>query len=172
MKEIEMFYETIKDVKYGWYDKNKELHTSIKNANFGKDYRMQDYYNILKNKYAICWEMCELERAFFKKTNYSYKVVFAYLTKNHKYPCHTFLIFEYQHNYYWFEASWERMKGIRKYPSLDSLFADVKNNFSDFVGSNNYDKDLITFNSYRKPFNNITCNLFYYHCMFFSKKIK
>ena len=50
MKEIEKFYNEIKNINYGWYDKKGNLHKKLKGENFSKLYRMQKTKDIRKNK--------------------------------------------------------------------------------------------------------------------------
>lgn len=171
MKKLKKFNKELSSIKYGWYDKNNNLHESLKDGNFIKDYRMQSIKNVLKHKYSICWDLCEVERDFFKKTNYQFVTIFAVLKTQKKKPCHTFLVFKDNESFYWFEASWNKMKGIRKYNSLEEILDDVRNNFFEFTKNKDYYKSDIDFYIYKKPFNRISCNMFYFHCMYLGKKI-
>lgn len=170
MREIKKFYDEISKIKYGWYDKNGNLHKGLQEGNFQKEYRMQSISKILENKYAICWEMCELERSYFKKKKIPYKTIFALLKNNKKFPCHTFLVFKKDQKWYWLEASWERKKGIHEYNSLQEILTYFKENFTDFTKCE-YNKEDIVFYEYKKPKLKMTCNLFYFHCIH-SKEIK
>ena len=67
MKEIEEFYNRLLKIKYGWHDKEGRLHQKIEPQIFAKEYKMQAYNKIEESGYAICWELCELERHFFNK---------------------------------------------------------------------------------------------------------
>lgn len=165
MDEIEEFYESVKDIKYGWHDRENRVFKHLSDANFTKSFRMQKVKDIRKSGYAICWEMCELEREFFRKKKLDYKTIFILSREDGKNICHTFLVFKYNYHWFWFEASWDKMKGIHKYNSLEELLNYVKNNFSDFVKKKDYDRDKIRFYEYRKPYFIRSCNLFYFHCM-------
>lgn len=171
MKNIEKFNKELSKIEYGWYDKFGNLYKSLKEGNFVKDYRMQDKNEVEKHKYSICWDLCELERDFFKKTKYPFVTIFAVLKKHKRKPCHTFLVFKAEDKFFWFEASWKNMKGLRKYDTFKDVLEDVRNNFGEFTKSNNYNKEEIEFFSYKQPSKRITCNRFYWHCMLFSKKI-
>ena len=48
MRSIKKFYEDIKDIKYGWHEKNGLLHEKLTEGNFAKDYKMQKIKNIAK----------------------------------------------------------------------------------------------------------------------------
>ncbi|MBQ2639850.1 MAG: hypothetical protein IJF92_03710 [Bacilli bacterium] len=170
MKDIKRFYKDIKNIKYGWHDKDGKVHTKISGNNFIKEFRMQKVKNIKKSNYAICWEMCELERNYFKKRKIKHKVIFVLSREDNKYYCHTFLVFKPHKHYYYFEGSWDKYKGIHKYNSLEEILEFFKNNFSDFIGKKKYDKNKIYFYEYKKPRFIKKCNPFYFFCMH-SKKI-
>lgn len=171
IKEIKKFYNELKNIKYGWHDKRGNLYEHLTDGNFKKDYRMQKISDIKKNNHAICWEMCELERKYFKEHKISHKTIFAILKDNKKMPCHTFLVFEKENKWYWFESSWNNQKGIHEYTSLEEILDYIKNNFSDFT-KEKYNPSSIEFYEYKKPLiRKISCNLFYLHCLY-SKKIK
>lgn len=170
MKDIKKFYNDIKDINYGWYDKKGNLHKKLKGENFSKLYCMQKVNKIKENNYAICWEMCELEREYFKKRKIIYKTIFVILQEDKRYPCHTFLAFNLNDKWYWFEASWNNKKGIHEYNSLEDLCNYIKDNFHDFAGKD-YNPEKIEFYEYQKPPIRLNCNLFYYYCLH-SKKLK
>lgn len=172
MKDIKKFNQELSKIKYGWYDKAGNLHESLKDGNFVKDYKMQTIEEVIKHQNSICWDLCEVEREFFKKTKYPFITIFAVLKNYRKKPCHTFLVFKNDNKYYWFEASWKNMKGVKEYSCLEDIFNEIKNNFFEFTKSTNYNKDEIEFFAYKKPIFSKTCNLFYCHCMYLGKKIK
>lgn len=172
MKSIEKLYKELSSYGYGWYDKEGKLHVGLKDGLFLKNYRMQEIDEVKRHKNSICWDLCEVERDYFKNRDFPYMVVFGVNRKMKNNPCHTFLVFKNNGKYYWFEASWKLMKGVREYNSLEELFEDFKNSFSDFVKGKEYNKDDIEFFKYKKPRNRIGCNGFYIHCMYFSKKVK
>ena len=170
MINIKKFYNDIKDIKYGWHTKNGQLHEKLTEGNFSKDYKMQSIKNIEKTNHAICWEMCELQRKYFKKRKIKHKTIFAVLKKHRKLPCHTLSVFNYNNKWYWFEASWQNQKGIHEYNSLSEILDFFRNNFEDFT-KGEYDKSNMEFYSYLKPPIRFNCNLFYFWCLH-SRKLK
>ncbi len=162
MEDIESFFNSIKNIKYGWQDKRGNFHASLKDGNFKKDYKMQKTDDILKNNYAICWEMCELQRKFFKEKHLKVKNIFVMLKNSHG-ECHTFTVFYLNNYWYWFEASWEKQKGIHQFNSLAEILDFYRDNFSDFA-KKGYDKKNLVFYEYAKPLFRYNCNWFYYHC--------
>lgn len=172
MRQVEKLNKELSKISYGWYDKESKLHVGLKDGKFLKEYRMQYPEEIKKHKNSICWDLCELEREYFKTREFPFMTVFGVNKKLHKKPNHTFLVFKNNGKYYWFEASWDAMKGVREYNSLEEVFDDFKDNFGDFIKGKEYNKDDIEFYRYKKPRERIGCNGFYAHCMYFSKKIK
>lgn len=172
MRQVERLCKELSGYGYGWYDKEGKLHVGLKDGLFLKNYRMQEIEDVKRHKNSICWDLCEVERDYFKKREFPYMVVFGVNKKMKNNPCHTFLIFKNNGKYYWFESSWELMKGVREYNSLEELFDDFKDNFSSFTRGKEYNRDDIEFYKYRKPRKRIGCNGFYMHCLFFGKKIK
>lgn len=172
MRDIEKFNKELCAISYGWYDKKEKLHVGLKSGNFVKDYRMQYPDEVKKHKNGICWDLCELERDYFESRKIPFVTVFAVNRYMKRKPNHTFTVFKKNGKYYWFEASWELMKGVREYNTLEELFDEFKHNFRDFVKGRPYVTEDIKFYSYKRPRGRIKCNAFYIHCMIFSRKIK
>jgi len=168
LKLVEDFYNSIKDIKYGWYDKDNNLYLNLKDGNFKKKYKMQKTKDIIKNNHAICWEMCELERDFLKKNKIKHQTIFVYEKDNPSFPCHTFIVFKSNNKWYWLEGSWKKEKGIHEYNNLYEITNFFRNNFSDF--SKKYKKEKLVFYKYKKPLRRLSCNGYYRHCML-GKKI-
>lgn len=170
MEDIKKFYKKIKDINYGWHDKKGKVHEHLSEGNYQKNFKMQNIKEIKKSNYAVCWEMCELERNYFKKRKINYKTIFSILTEDKNFPCHTFLVFEYQKKWYWFEASWKGKKGIHEYNTLEEILDAIRNDYYDFA-KKEYDPKKVKFYEYKKPIiSRMSCNLFYYHCLH-SKRI-
>lgn len=172
MRQVRKLCRELSKIDYGWYDKDGKLHVGLKDGKFLKDYRMQYTDEVKRHKNAICWDLCEVEREYFKKRDFPFMTVFAVNKKIKKNPSHTFLVFKNSGKYYLFEASWESMKGVREYCSLEELFDDIKDNFGDFIKGKDYNKSDIEFYRYKKPRERIGCNSFYIHCIYFGKKIR
>lgn len=172
MESVYEYNKKLSSINYGWYDKQGNLYKGLsKSFNFKKNYYMQKVSDIIKNNHAICWELCELERTFFHK-KYPYITVFAVLKDHKNMPCHTFLIFKNNQKYYWFESSWDKFKGVHEYQNISDIFTDIKNNFSSFTKTTNFDSEKISFYLYHKPLFRCTCNMFYANALIFGKEIK
>ncbi len=158
MKNIQDFYNKIKDIRYGWHDKDGNINEKI--VNFRENFILQDKETILKDRYAICWEMCEIQREFFNKNNIENKTISAYLNNSRNNACHTFSVFFLNNKCYWFEASWINKKGIREFNSLNEVLEYFRNNFQDFARSE-YDKNNLLFFEYDRVTPGTTVDDFY-----------
>ena len=127
---------------------------------FNDFYYLQTPKELLKSKCGICWDQVELERELFKNTKFKYETYFIYLNDNNMLPSHTFLVYQNNNNYYWFEHSWNKYMGVHQYKSMKKLYEDVKNKF---VKENNYVSKNATFGMYlyEKPKEHIKCMEFY-----------
>ena len=148
-------------IDYGWLDKNGIKHTDDFNL-FKDKYILQSPEEVIKNKIGVCWDQVELERHYFKGN--SIKTFFIVHYDNKKSPTHTFLVLKKQNNYYWFEHSWKRFRGIHKYHTLKELIEDIKNKFIHYELKDKYIKENLIIYEYTKPKYNISVQEFYKHC--------
>ena len=99
--------------------------------NFYNFYYLLSPEELLHSKCGVCWDQVELERKLFNDANINCDTYFIYIDDNENLPSHTFLIFQLNDKYYWFEHSWYDMKGIHEYNNIKALLNDVKNKFID-----------------------------------------
>ncbi len=150
-------------INYGWMDKEGIKHIDDFDT-FSSDYILQSPENIIKNKIGVCWDQVELERYYFNKFNFSIKTFFIVYYDDNICPTHTFLIFEKNNKYYWFEHSWEKFRGIHEYNNLKELLNDIKNKFINCELNGQYSDDNLKIYEYTKPKYNISVQEFYSHC--------
>ena len=151
-------------IEYGFKDDKGD---NIINTNFQKweddfcdFYYLQTPEELLKSKCGTCWDQVELERKLFQDNNIKFKTYFIYIVDKDMLPSHTFLIYENNNKYYWFEHSWGVYRGIHEYESLLDLLLDVKEKFKKdhkYVSENS---NLYIY-EYQKPKEHITCDEFY-----------
>ena len=114
-------------------------------------YRLQGPESLLTSKCGVCWDQVELERYYFSLSNYEFKTYIIVYFKDDTYPSHTFLIYKIDNDYYCFEHSWEKYRGIRKYSSENSASNDIKEKFINDELNNNYDDTNLFIFKYSKP---------------------
>lgn len=172
MDDVIELNKCLSRIKYGWHDKDNNTYEKLDKSEFQKKYKMPSLNQIKKNDHAICWELCELERDYFKKTKYPFQTIFVVLNMGKNKAGHSFLVFKNENNkYVWFESSWSDMKGLREYESPVQLFNDIKDNFYKFIKTKDYDKNKIEFYAYKKPLKRLNCKEFYFNALYLGKKL-
>lgn len=153
----------LKDINYGWIDKNHHKFNIVDNS-FSDNYILQTPKEVIQNKVGICWDQVELERYYFKNNDWNIKTFFLCHYDNDKCPTHTFLTYEKDSKFYWFEHSWEKYRGIHEYKTLKELLTDVKNKFIVDELNSRYEKNNLMLYEYEKPKYGLTVLEFYKHC--------
>ena len=131
IKNPEDLLSFMKDnISYGFVGKDDaEVYTYDDefNENMSKSYKLQTPEELLESKHGVCWDQVELERHWFSKNGYDYKTFFAWFAKEEKnnLPTHTFLAYNKDDKWYWFENSFEAERGIHEYDSLDELIGEM-----------------------------------------------
>lgn len=155
--------DLMKDIEYGWIDKNNNKHKVV-DETYSDNYILQSPNEVIKNKIGVCWDQVELERYYFKGNDWNVKTYFLVHYDGDKCPTHTFLTFEKDNKYYWFEHSWERFRGIHEYKSLKELLFDIKDKFIKYELDNDFVLENLVLHEYKKPKYNISVQEFYNHC--------
>jgi len=139
----------MESIEYGWMDKQNGKH-NIVDETYSDNYALQRPKEIIKNKIGVCWDQVELERYYFKGNDWNIKTYFIVHYDNDRCPSHTFLTFEKDNKYYWFEHSWKKFKGIHEYNSIKDLLASVRDKFIKYELNNNYNKNNLCIYHYKK----------------------
>ena len=165
MNRILEIMDELRNIEYGFKDKNGAnlINSESWDKNFYNFYYLLSPEELLHSKCGVCWDQVELERKLFNDANINCDTYFIYIDDNKNLPSHTFLIFQLNDKYYWFEHSWYDMKGIHEYNNIKALLNDVKNKFIDSrkneINSNlNYETFIYKYN---KPKYHISCDEFY-----------
>ena len=159
--ELEIM-DLMDNIDYGWVSKEGEINYEL--DNFARDYTLQSPKETIKNKVGVCWDQVELERYYFKGNDWNVKTYFIVHYNKDKCPTHTFLTYEKNGKFYWFEHSWERFKGIHKYNTEKALLFDVKDKFIKYELNNHYKNENLAMYEYKKPKYHISVQEFYHHC--------
>ena len=150
-------------IQYGFMDNKSTIHKIINNK-LDDCYILQRPNEVLSNKIGLGWDQVELERYLFKGHDFSTESYFLLYFSSTDCFTHTFLVYQKENYYYWFEHSWEKYKGIHKYNSKDELFKDVIDKF--ILDHKDIDlsySDLELF-QYKKPKYHISHQEFINHC--------
>ncbi len=160
---IKEIYDKYKDIKYGWYDKNGELHDHIYEGFLAK-FKMQTTEELKQRRIGMCWEMVELFRdELAKKGIESESYFFCLFEKG--YHSHSILVVPCNGKYYWLETSLAPFNKINVYDSLEEIFNTIIDNYHLVVlKDGTFDKKHIRVFNYKKPKDGISCTQFYFHC--------
>ena len=132
VKSPEELLKWMSPIKYGWIDQFGKANYNSNGYDMDKHYKLQSAEEVAKNKVGICWDQCMLEKAWFDQT-IGCKIYFIDLYSDEYYhQTHSFVVYQENSKYVWFEHSWEKFRGIHKYKSFDDLMKDVKKKFSDY----------------------------------------
>lgn len=155
--------DLMNDIEYGWLAKDNKIHNNV-DETFSSNYILQNPKEVIMNKVGVCWDQVELERYYFKSNPWNIKTYFIVHYDNDKCPTHTFLTYEKENRYYWFEHSWEKFRGIHEYDSLKELLLDVRDKFIKYELNNQYISENLALHEYKKPKYHISVQEFYNHC--------
>ena len=165
MNNVNKIMDTLNKINYGFIDDNGiNILDSDKNleSSFSKIYHLMSPEELLKKKYGVCWDQVELERKLFADcTDFIFKTYFIYIDDKNNLPSHTFLTYEDNKMYYWFEHSWNDEKGIHEYNNMNKLLNDVENKFKESHKEELIGKYKTYIYEYEQPNYNISCDQFY-----------
>ena len=162
MNEAQEIMKLMEEINYGWVDKNGNPH--IKLEGFADNYILQSPEELIKSKLGVCWDQVELERFYFKEKGIDINSYFIVHYDGKKCPCHTFISFEKNGKFYWFEHAWEKHRGIKEFNSKEELLKDVREKFIDLELKNGYQEDHLFIFNYKKPTPHLDTLGFYKHC--------
>ncbi|MCM1232965.1 MAG: hypothetical protein NC489_22800 [Ruminococcus flavefaciens] len=146
-KTPEELLEWMNCIEYGWIDESgKKCGTGEEDSSdhMWKEYRLQSPLQLIRSKVGVCWDQCELQRAWFEKQKYPFAIIYMEIDDDEGKPSHTFLIFKEPgetSEVYWFEHSWGQERGIHKFSDLQQCMLTVTQKFR---ASQNLHKDPMT----------------------------
>lgn len=161
---LDKIIEVMDTIEYGYKDSfgNNILDDDFNKweREFNKFYYLQSPCELLETKCGVCYDQVELERKLFNDHNILCNTYFVYLINKDKLPSHTFLIYQENNKYYWFENSWIKYKGIHEYNDELSLLLDVIYKFKKEYYGLEKDVDIYLYR-YQKPKFHISIDEFY-----------
>ncbi len=113
------------NIKYGFVDDNVKVYGTWDIQEFQEGchtkWRLSSPERLIKVGYGHCYDQVELQRDWFKKHNYKFKTFYIMfvLPYDNTYSTHTYLVFENEGKYYYFEHSDSNNKGIHEFESYE-----------------------------------------------------
>lgn len=161
---VEKIMDIMNEIEYGFKDQygNNIIDSNPKkwDNEFNDFYYLQSPEELSKTKCGVCWDQVELERNLFTKYKISVKTFFIYISDGDMLPSHTFLTYENDNKYYWFEHSWGKYRGVHEYDSELNLLLDIINKFKEEHTEVSNSASLHLY-EYQVPKEHIKCNEFY-----------
>lgn len=109
------------NVKYGFVDGDGNIYGPWDNQKFQEkcqtNWRLSSPKRLIKVGYGHCFDQVELERSWFKNNGYKFKTFYIWfeLPYDNSYSTHTYLVFENNGKYYYFEHSDFDNRGIYEF---------------------------------------------------------
>lgn len=161
------------NIIYGFVSKDNKIYKDPDSLEWNNDWYseciVQDGEGLLETKHGTCFDQVELERNWFSENNYKFKTIFLCfkLDKPNNLPTHTFLIYEKNNKYYWFEHAYFNYKGIHEFNSEEQLIEYVKDKQLEYAIETNRatleDRKYITCYEYSKPLKNLNIEKYIKH---------
>ncbi len=160
---VEEIQDYLSDIEYGWSDIDKNVYKDVEKG-FKKKYVLSSPEEVIKNKVGTAFDLVELERACFKALGIKCETYFMIYYESRRMYTHTFLVYESNEKFYWFESSWAQDKGIHEFSSLFDLLTSVRTKFKKYKNIKFMDNDYLCVYKYRKPKYHLNLKDFYKHC--------
>lgn len=164
---VEEIMNIMDSIQYGYLDKNGrnivEKDPENWDIEFEEIYYLLSPEELLEKKVGVCYDQVELERKLLEEKKIEVHTYFIETIEDEKnIYTHTFLVYQENNDYYWFEHSWGEYRGIYKYSNLTELLLDVKEKFRK---SHSTEDDTYTFiYEYTKPSYGINSHQFFEYC--------
>ena len=122
------------NIKYGFVSNEGKIYDA-NSEEWQRDWEtkciVQDGDGLIKTGYGTCWDQVELERKWFQEHNYDFKTYYTeFNCQGIQTSSHTFLIYEKNNKYYWFEHAFQPVRGIHESNSEDELINNVHKNMA------------------------------------------
>lgn len=163
VQSVNELLEFLQNIDYGYMDMDKNVNHEI-DSGFKKKYILSSPEDVLKNEVGTCYDIVELERVYFKNLGLKFQTYFMVYYESKKIFTHTFVVYEENEKFYWFEYAWAKNRGIHEYMSLYDLLTDVRDHFKKFNNLKFMDLDYLCVYKYKKPKFHIGLKDFYKHC--------
>ncbi len=118
-------------INYGFLDKEGINIFALNNVeqSFNENYYLMPPQETLNKKVGTCFDQVELERKLFSKIGIKTSSYFLCFKNNDCIISHTFLVYELNQKFYWFEHAWYDEVGIHEFECLYDLLRIVELKF-------------------------------------------
>lgn len=122
IKRAELQKLNTPDRLFKWMNENMEYAYKTINGDVSydfdhmyPDYRLQSPMETFNSKVGVCWDQALFEQYVFNNIIHKECKLYYIIQKDNNFePTHTFIFFKDKENWYYFENSYERIRGIYK----------------------------------------------------------
>ena len=116
------------NIRYGYLGKNGKVYQQEDedfDSSWYDQYVLENKDDILKNLCGNCFDQVELERYWFLENGYTIKTIYEMvkLDYDNKYPTHSFLVYNDNNSWYWFENADSNNRGIHRFNTFEELIS-------------------------------------------------
>lgn len=106
-QKINEILEKLKEIKYGWIDKNGVIHQKAGRNFFINNYKLQTIEETIEYKVGTCWEQVELARYYLEREDIPVQTYLILYNQENKIARHSIAIAEDFGVFYLVESSWK-----------------------------------------------------------------
>lgn len=129
IKDRELYKLNTPEKLAKWMDENMDYGYKVVNGeisydfeHFYPDYRLQSPIETFHSKVGVCWDQAIFEQYVFNKIIHKKSRFYYIVQDNPMSGTHTFIIYEDKGKKYYFENSYERIRGIYEVDDLQDIF--------------------------------------------------
>ena len=113
------------NVEYGYMNKNGDI---ILYPDMLYNYKLQSPFELYNSKVGVCWDQAVFEQYIFKNIIHK-ECKLYYITQDNKISgTHTFIFYKDNRKWYYFENSYQKIRGIYKIDNFKDMIQYIINN--------------------------------------------
>jgi len=132
--DIRMFFDYIKTIRYGYQDKNGNLHFANEPDFYAFEYAFSSPEEVVNNNCGWCWDVANLIGMYCEKNSLEFKTYFLEYRSDSFHQTHTQVLIRY--NGEWYAApdnSSSESFGKQSFTSAWACICDFKNQFEEYL---------------------------------------
>lgn len=164
MRKIIDLNSRLNGYEYGFISRDRK-HRHINTENF-EGYQVLKPEEFEKYKIGVCWDYAIYEAWWFKKNlpDVEYHTWFIVYGNDDDCPTHTFLTFNFNGKWYWFESSYHKHQGIWESESEENILQNVLQymNKDDYLERDlsRYPAYIVKYDALNPQLNHLSCSQF------------
>lgn len=158
--KLKRILDTVNEISYGWYGKDKVIHKFSKRNFFLENYRLQDIETTIKYKVGTCWEQVEYIRYLCELDNIDVDTYIVIYNDDNKIARHSIAITKDNGKYICLENSWIAQGKEVIYDNVNDILNVLIDSYPRMYKIDNMDRSKIEVYKYNKPIPGLSYNEF------------